>query len=114
MGGAKIEYDWNNRPKTVKPFGSIAEEINRFMIVADTEFNQCSFVNTKTFNLRFGQPDFKGGWKHELRGGTNDQFHSSGFTFPHEVIAQNDFGDLHLVFNTKSLQNTKILGTQKF
>ncbi|MBK7522799.1 MAG: hypothetical protein IPI53_01105 [Saprospiraceae bacterium] len=107
LGGAKIEYDWNNRPKTVEPFGSIAEDINRFMIVADTEFNQCSFVNTKTFNLRFGQPDFKGGWKHELRGGTNDQFHSSGFTFPHEVIAQNDFGDLHLVFNTKSLQNTK-------
>lgn len=110
LGGARQEFI-HGKPKTVEPFGSIPEDINRFMIVTDTEFNQCSFVNTKTFNLRNDRGQLAGGWKHELRGSTTEKFQKpsdlSGFTFPHEVIAQNDIGDLHLIFNTKALQNAK-------
>lgn len=107
FGGAKTEYDRNNRPKTIEPFGEIAQDINRYMIVSDSEFSQSTFVNTKTFNLRGSNGGIIGGWKHELKGGNSDNFDTNGFTFPHEVIPNNDFGDLRIVFNTKFIDNAK-------
>ncbi len=109
LGGARVENDRNNKPKTIEPFGQIQEDVNRYMIVGDTEFNTCTFMNTKTFNLQNGR-NIIGGWKHTNN--TNDKFDNKGFTFPHEVIATDDFGTLNIVFNKSALQNA--LNSQKY
>jgi CRISPR/Cas system CSM-associated protein Csm5 (group 7 of RAMP superfamily) len=84
-------------------FGKIAEDIFRYMIVNDVEFSGTSYINTKTFNLRNDRGQFAGGWKHELKGNTTNQFNSRGFTFPHEVINTEDIGDFSIVINTQAL-----------
>ena len=84
-------------------FGRISEDIFRYMIVNDVEFNGSFYINTKTFNLRNDRGQFAGGWKHELRGNTSSQFNSKGFTFPHEVINTEDIGDFSIVINRQAL-----------
>jgi CRISPR/Cas system CSM-associated protein Csm5 (group 7 of RAMP superfamily) len=84
-------------------FGKISEDIFRYMIVNDVEFNGSTYINTKTFNLRNDRGQFAGGWKHELRGNTNNQFNSKGFTFPHEVINTEDISDFSIVINIQAL-----------
>ncbi|HOY12963.1 MAG TPA: type III-A CRISPR-associated RAMP protein Csm5 [Saprospiraceae bacterium] len=94
----------NNPPKMeVDVFGKISEDIFRFLIVNDVQFNETSYINTKTYNLQGYENQLKGGWKHELKGKTNSQFKSSGFTFPHEVISMDDVGDFKIIINKTAL-----------
>lgn len=84
-------------------FGNISEDIFRYMIVNDIEFNQSNYINTKTFNLKNNGGQFAGGWKHELRSNTTDTFRSQGFTFAVESITIDDFSDFSMVLNSSSL-----------
>ena len=84
-------------------FGKIHEDIFRFMIVCDSDFNRTSYFNTKTFNL---QNTNTGGWKHG-RNNTTLNFNKNGFTFVHEVIPFNEFSDFEITFNSRTLETVK-------
>ncbi len=89
--------------KELDVFGNISEDILRFLIVSDIEFNSSSYVNTKTFNLIKSGIGFTGAWKHHLNGQNNESFSVKGFTFPCETIMMDDFGDFSIVINQDAL-----------
>lgn len=92
----------NNNENNI--FGRIDQDIFRYMIVHDIEFNESSFINTKTYNLNNDRGNFRGGWKHNLRGDTNNRFSERGFTFPMEVIAPGDIADFTIIINQAALK----------
>ncbi len=98
--------------KTIKiePFGQISEDINRYFIVADTEFNSTTFVNSKIYNLRSKN---EGGWKHGSNGNTKHNFNMSGFTTNYETISLYDIADFRIVMNTSNIQFAKNLNAVK-
>lgn len=96
-GGGK-----NNIERNI--FGRIDQDIFRYMIIHDVEFNETTFINTKTYNLRNEQDNVLGGWKHNLRGQTNNQFSDRGFTFPLEVIPIEDIADFNIIINKTAFQ----------
>lgn len=85
-------------------FGRIELDIFRYMIIHDIEFNETTFINTKTYNLRNEKGNVLGGWKHNLRGQTNNQFSDRGFTFPLEVIPIEDIADFNIIINKTAFQ----------
>lgn len=97
-------------------FGEISEDIFRYMIVSDIEFNETNYINTKTFNLTNNKGNIVGGWKHGQNNG--ESFNSKGFTFPHEVIRVDDMSEFNIVINKKALsiaveQNSLALNHKK-
>jgi CRISPR/Cas system CSM-associated protein Csm5 (group 7 of RAMP superfamily) len=75
-------------------FGSSTDgdEFMRFIKISDAHFNMTELVNTKIFNLYGNAPNFKGGWKHEMRGkdSTNNTFKNTGFNTIYEVIPEKE------------------------
>ena len=88
-------------------FGSSTDgdEFMRFIKISDTDFDKTELINTKIFNLFGTTPNLNGGWKHELKGGTNGTFKQTGFNTIYEVIKPNSIGELSISISEKQLKN---------
>lgn len=69
-------------------FGSSTDgdDYMRFIKFSDTEFPDTQLVNTKIFNLQGFGRNWRGGWKHEFREGTDGNFRPNGFNTVYEVL----------------------------
>lgn len=79
--------------------GKFDRGLMRFIQCPDTFFEKISLYNTKIFNLSGKGDALFGGWKHELKGGTNATFKPEGFTTAYECIAPGSTGAIRLGFD---------------
>lgn len=75
----------------------------RFLQVTDAGFEHSKLYFTKIFNLFDGNNDWKGGWKHAQRGGTNATFKNEGFVVTYETFIPHDYSKCRITFDEKSL-----------
>ena len=73
----------------------------RFIKFSDTEFSDTQLVNTKIFNLQGFGRNWRGGWKHEFREGTDGNFRPNGFNTIYEVLMPDKAG-----YSTLMLSNS--------
>lgn len=83
-----FDYLRDNERNEKEVFGSSndGDEFMRFIKLSDIEFEKTELVNTKIFNLQGGDNHWRGGWKHELREGTNSKYNPIGFNTIYESI----------------------------
>jgi len=99
--------DRKDRRFEEKIFGSAnkGDEFMRFIKIADAQFENTELVNTKIFNLYGTAPNLNGGWKHEFRGGTTNNFRSKGFNTIYETIQPKETGELSIALSDKGFDN---------
>lgn len=96
------------------------KEIAGFFQLTDTyfDFDATKILPTKIFNLQKGQGhgEYIGGWKHEFRNGTNNNFKSKGFVTDYEVLKthQKGFGRIKLLDNSDFSEKYHSKGLNKF
>lgn len=102
---AKNKKQYNGRPMAPEDYylGSFKDGLMRFIQVSDVYFDnvETEICNAKIFNLQNNNRDrsWEGGWKHQLREGTDKQFAPDGFTFAYESIPSNSIGKFRLSFD---------------
>jgi len=79
-------------------FGSIENNLMKYIHISDVPFTLTQIVNSKVFSL-IGYNNLRGGWKHGFRGPTNPVFEKTGFTVPYEVLCEDQKGTGSIVFN---------------
>lgn len=79
-------------------FGTIDNNLMKFIQISDIPFSDTELINTKVFSLK-GNKDFKGGWKNSRKDGFSEQFSSKSFTNLYEVISIDSKGIGTIAFN---------------
>ncbi len=86
-------------------FGSSdkGDEFMRFVKLSDVEFAETQLVNTKIFNLKKSDSEWKGGWKHAFKGNdaTTEKFDATGFNTIYEVLMPGEKGCGSIMFSEK-------------
>ncbi len=67
-------------------FGTIGNNLMRFLQVSDIIFNDTEIFVTKIFNLSGNGGNMRGGWKHARINGTSTEFSPEGFTTAYETL----------------------------
>lgn len=88
-------------------FGTINNNVMRFLQVSDVEFTETDLFTTKIFSLTGRQDDLAGGWKHGQQNSTSYEFKEKGFTTTYEVIREFEKKTMRMVFNQNSYNSNR-------
>lgn len=102
-----------------KAFGSIENNLMRFIRVTDAIFEQTELIPAKTFNLHNDGKEWEAYWKYSVGTGKNEaDFATEGFVFPFESYKIGSQADIRIGFADedfiKSKQKPKPTYVDKF